>query len=131
MGLLKKHRRLLSQNWNYPISGNETIGVLINLNLISEAIMRNKHKGSTFESFLEEENLLEEVDAVALKRVVAFELEQAMKKNHITKSEMASKINTSRSSLERFLDPKNTAITLNTLMKIMRVLGKRLQFSIV
>jgi len=93
--------------------------------------MINKHKGSTFDSFLEEENLLDDIEAVAIKRVVAYELEQVMEKNHLTKSEMAIKMHTSRSALDRLLDPMNTSVTLHTLVKVTHLLGKRFQFVIV
>jgi len=91
--------------------------------------MINKHKGSTFDSFLEEENLLDEAEAAAVKRVVAYEIEQTMAKKHMGKTEMADKMHTSRSSLERLLDPKNTAITLRTLIRAAHVLGKKLNVS--
>lgn len=91
--------------------------------------MTNKHKGSTFDSFLEEEGLLEETEAVAIKRVIAFQLEQMMREMNLSKSAMASKMRTSRSALERLLDPINTSITLYTLVKAARVVGKKLKFS--
>ena len=89
--------------------------------------MTNKHKGSSFESFLEEEGLLDEAEAIAIKRVIAYELKKTMKKTHISKTEMASKMHTSRSALDRLLDPTNTSITLNTLVKAAHFLGKKLQ----
>lgn len=87
---------------------------------------KNKHRGSTFDSFLEEEGLLDVADAVAIKRVIAFELKKNMKKNHCSKIEMANKLHTSRSALDRLLDPANTSVTLNTLVKAAHILGKRL-----
>ncbi len=87
----------------------------------------NKHKGSTFDSFLEEEGLLENAEAIAIKRVIAFELEKAMKKEHVTKTEMAEKMHTSRSALDRLLDPSNTSISLGSLVKVARALGKKLR----
>lgn len=86
-----------------------------------------KHKGSTFESFLEEEGLLDTAEAVAIKRVIAYELQKTMEKTHVSKTEMASKMHTSRSALDRLLDPSNTSITLNTLVKAAHFLGKKLQ----
>ena len=70
----------------------------------------NKHKGSTFDSFLEEEGLLENLEAAAIKRVISYQLEQSMKKKHINKRELANKMHTSRSSLDRLLDPNNTSV---------------------
>lgn len=86
-----------------------------------------KHRGSTFDSFLEEENLLESVEATAIKRIISFELQKAMKKEHVSKSEMAERMHTSRSALDRLLDPCNTSITLSTLVKVAHILGKKLR----
>jgi predicted XRE-type DNA-binding protein len=90
-----------------------------------------KHKGSTLDSFLEEEGILESTEAVAIKRVIAYELEKKMKKDHLNKSEMAEKMHTSRSALDRLLDPTNTSITLSTLAKAAHVIGKKLQVLLV
>lgn len=90
---------------------------------------KNKFKGSSFDSFLEKESLLEDVEAVAIKRVIAFELEKKMKKAHLTKKEIAEKMGTSRSALDRLLDPRNTSVTLNTLIRASHFIGKKLQFS--
>lgn len=89
-------------------------------------MVKNKHKGSTVESFLEEEGLLDASDAVAIKRVIALELKKNMKKYHCSKIEMANKMQTSRSALDRLLDPSNTSVTLNTLLKAAHFLGRRL-----
>src|SRR5262249_50759817 len=94
-----------------------------------EAKRTNKHKGSTLDNFLEEENLLEDVEAVAIKRVIAFELEKVMKKKHFSKTEMAEKLHTSRSALERLLDPENTSVTLRSLVKAAHLVGKKLRLS--
>jgi len=92
--------------------------------------MANKYKGSTFDNFLEEEGLLEDAEALALKKIIAYELEKAMEKKKISKLKMASRMHTSRSALERLLDPTNTSITLNTLVKAAHALGKKLRFSL-
>ena len=86
----------------------------------------NKHKGSKFEDFLEEEGLLGHAEAIAIKRVIAFELKKNMEKTKMTKSEMASKMHTSRSALDRLLDPSNTSVTLNSLVKAAHFFGKKL-----
>lgn len=91
----------------------------------------NKHKGSTFDSFLEEEGLLENSEAVAIKRVIAYEIQMKMKKAHLNKTEVAEKIHTSRSALDRLLDPNNTSVTLNTLIRAAHFLGKKLHISFV
>ena len=66
--------------------------------------------GSSFDNFLEEENILVESDSIAIKRVIAFEVEKSMQEKHITKTEMAKRMGTSRSSLTRLLDPLNNSI---------------------
>ncbi len=86
---------------------------------------RYNHSGSTFDSFLEEEGIREEVEAVAVKRVLAWQLEQEMKKQQKTKQEMARELHTSRSQLDRLLDPRNTAVTLETITRAAKVLGKK------
>ena len=84
------------------------------------------HSGSTFDSFLEEQGIREEVEAVAIKRVLAWQLEQAMRKQQKTKQAMANQLRTSRSQLDRLLDPQNTSVTLDTISRAARALGKRL-----
>jgi len=91
--------------------------------------MRNKHKGSTFDSFLEDEGLIDKTEAVAVKRVIAFQIEKMMKKKHITKKKLANNMNTSRSALDRLLDPENAAVTLQSLVKAAHALGKKLSIS--
>jgi antitoxin HicB len=91
----------------------------------------NKHKGTNIDSFFDEEGILESIEAVAIKRVIAYELERKMKKDHLTKSEMAEKMRTSRSALDRLLDPNNTSTTLHTLTKAAHVIGKKLHLSLV
>jgi len=83
------------------------------------------HSGSTFDSFLEEEGIREEVEAVAIKRVLAWQLEQAMKDQQKTKQAMAKELHTSRSQLDRLLDPKNISVTIATITRAARALGKR------
>jgi hypothetical protein len=87
---------------------------------------RRDHSGSTFDSFLEEEGVLEEVEAVAIKRVLAWQLRQEMQKQNKTKQAMARQLRTSRSQLDRLLDPRNVSVTLDTIARAARVLGKRL-----
>ena len=87
----------------------------------------NKHIGSSFDDFLEDEGLLAETEAVAVKRVIAYQVSQIMEKKHISKAAMARQMKTSRSALERLLDPQNTSITLQTLERAAHVIGKRLR----
>jgi antitoxin HicB len=86
---------------------------------------RPDHSGSTFDSFLQKEGIREEVEAVAIKRVLAWQLEQAMQKQQKTKQAMAKQLHTSRSQLDRLLDPKNVSVTLDTITRAARALGKR------
>lgn len=83
------------------------------------------HSGSTFDSFLEQEGIREEVEAVAIKRVLAWQLSQAMQEQQKTKQAMAKQLHTSRSQLDRLLDPQNVSVTLDTITRAARVLGKR------
>src|SRR5229473_6136429 len=83
------------------------------------------HSGSTFNSFLEEQGIREEVEAVAIKRVLAWQLEQAMREQRKTKQAMAKELHTSRSQLDRLLDPQNVSVSLDTITRAARVLGKR------
>lgn len=86
---------------------------------------RVDYSGSTFDSFLEQEGIREEVEAVAIKRVLAWQLEQAMQKQQKTKRAMAKQLHTSRSQLDRLLDPRNVSVTLDTITRAARALGKR------
>lgn len=86
---------------------------------------RTDHSGSTFDSFLEEEGIREEIEAVAIKRVLAWKLQQAMREQQKTKQAMAKQLHTSRSQLDRLLDPRNVSVTLDTITRAARALGKR------
>lgn len=92
--------------------------------------MKNKHMGSSFDEFLEEEGLYLEIEAIAVKRVLAYQIEQVMAKYHLSKTDMANKMQTSRSSLNRLLDPENTSVTLQTLARAAFVVGKRLDITL-
>ena len=87
--------------------------------------MENKHIGSSLDSFLEEFDLLVEVESLALKRVISFELKSALKERNMTKAEAARRMHTSRIAFDRLLDPANTSVTLNSLEKAAIALGKR------
>lgn len=82
------------------------------------------HSGSSFDEFLHEQGIREEVEAVATKRVLAWQLEQAMKQQQKTKQAMARELHTSRSQLNRLLDPQNTAVSLETITRAAKILGK-------
>ena len=87
----------------------------------------NKHRGSSFDVFLEEEGILEEVSAKAQKQLISLQLEDIMEDSHLTKTNLAKLLNTSRSQLDRLLDPDNTAITLESLERLAQAVGKRLK----
>ena len=87
----------------------------------------NKYSGSNFDDFLAEEGILEEVSTKAQKRLLALQIEDIMAETSLTKSEIAAKMNTSRSQLDRLLDPNNTSITLDSLDRLARAVGKRLK----
>jgi hypothetical protein len=89
--------------------------------------MKREHLGTELDDFLREEHLLEVAEATAAKRVIAFQIEQEMKRRSLTKSEMASRMKTSRPALERLLDPANPSVTLSTLERAASALGKKLK----
>jgi antitoxin HicB len=90
----------------------------------------NPHIGSAFDDFLDEENLLVEANEIAIKRVIAWQLQQEIESNHLTKTDVAKAMGTSRAAVDRLLDP-NTSVTLNTLSKAARILGKRIEIDLV
>ena len=92
---------------------------------------KNKHIGSDFDDFLREEGMLEEIEAAALKKIVAWQLEEALKKSSVTKTEMAKRTKTSRAAVDRLLDATNPSVTLITLQKAARVLGRKLKIELV
>lgn len=88
---------------------------------------KHPHLGSNFDDFLAQEGMLADVESVAIKRVVAYQIAQMIEQQNISKSEMARRMRTSRSSLDRLLDPENDSVTLQTLERAAQVLGKRLR----
>ena len=92
--------------------------------------MKRKHLGSGFEDFLAEDGILEECRASAIKFKIAHELAKAMSRRKLSKSEIARRRRTSRTGVERLLDPQNTSITLGTMAKVANLLGKRIEFAL-
>jgi antitoxin HicB len=88
------------------------------------------HSGSSFDDFLEEEGYRDELESAAIKRVLAWQFEQEMTRQQKTKRAMAAELKTSRSQLDRLLDPQNTAVSLDTLTRAAHILGKRLVLEI-
>jgi antitoxin HicB len=93
--------------------------------------MKKKNIGSSFDSWLREEGLFEEVSANAIKRVLPRQLKAAMKEKHFSKAEMARRMRTSRAALDRLLDPRYDAVTLNTLCKAANAVGRELRLELV
>ena len=89
--------------------------------------MKRKNIGSNLDNFLREEKLLEQAQAVAIKRVIAYQMSEEMKARKLSKTEMADKMRTSRAALERLLDPANSSVTLSTLERAASALGKKLK----
>ena len=92
---------------------------------------QNGRIGSTFEDFLKEEGVYEETTAIAVKRVLAWQLTRAMQERQMSKNRMAKAMNTSRSQLDRILDPDNENVQLDSTIKAARVLGYELRIELV
>ena len=88
--------------------------------------LNKKHMGSSFDDFLKEDGIYDEVVLAATKKALAFRLQQLMKEMKISKSSLARQMNTSRSALNRLLDPTNTSVTLQSIGKAASVLGKEI-----
>jgi predicted XRE-type DNA-binding protein len=94
------------------------------------SIVNDKHVGSDFDVFLHNEGLLEDSEAVATKRVIAYQIAQEMERTHVSQSELARRMKTSRSSVDRLLDPENPSVTLFTLERAASAIGKRLKIQL-
>ena len=92
--------------------------------------MKKQNIGSDFDDFLTEEGMLEEATAVAVKRVIAWQIEKEMSAQKITKTAMAKKMRTSRASLNRLLDENDTSLTLATLAGAAAALGRRIKLEL-
>lgn len=90
----------------------------------------NKYTGSDFDTFLEADGILEEVTARAHKRLLAIQVSEAMAQSHISKQQLAEKLQTSRSQLDRLLDPDNTAVTLESLERLAAAVGRQLRIEL-
>ena len=92
---------------------------------------KNPHEGSSFDDFLKEDGIYEECTAAALKKVLAWQLEEEMKNKKITKKVMAERMETSRSQLDRLLDPEKTGVSLETMQRAASVVGRELRIDLV
>jgi anti-sigma-K factor RskA len=95
-----------------------------------KAKKKNARLGSTFDSWLDEQGIREEVTAGAIKAVVAYQIAAEMKAKRITKSAMAERLKTSRAQLDRLLDPKNGGVTLDTLQRAAKAVGRSLRLEL-
>ncbi|MCM2359841.1 MAG: helix-turn-helix domain-containing protein [Geobacteraceae bacterium] len=92
--------------------------------------MKNRHIGTSFDDFLDEEGLRADAEATAIKRVIAYQIELEMKQANLSKTAMAEKMHTSRTALDRLLDPSNVSVTLQTLERAALALGKSLKIEL-
>ncbi|TMJ18768.1 MAG: Fis family transcriptional regulator [Alphaproteobacteria bacterium] len=91
----------------------------------------NRHRGSTLDSFLDEEGVLAEVQAKAIKEVIAWQLAEAMRQRGLSKSGLARLMHTSRTQVDRVLDPENGNVTIETLQRAAMVVGRRVELQLV
>lgn len=91
---------------------------------------KNPHAGSTLESLLREDDVYQDIKNDAIKSVLAYKLDEAMKAQNLTKARMAKRMQTSRSQLDRLLDPKNEGVTLHTLKRAAEAVGMRLELEL-
>ena len=92
---------------------------------------KNKHIGSNFDDFLAEDNQLDEATAIAVKRVIAWQIEQAMQSAGVNKSALAQRMHTSRTVVDRILDATDTGLTLDTMTRAATALGFRVKVDLV
>jgi antitoxin HicB len=92
---------------------------------------KNPHIGSSFDDFLKEEGIYEEVTAAAIKGVIARQLDALMREQGISRTELAKKMKTSRAQLDRLLDPDNESVTLGTLTRAAHAVGRNLRMELV
>lgn len=93
--------------------------------------MANPHAGSTIDDFLSDEGVLEEFQARSIKEVIAWQIEKAMKEGKISKRRLAQMMQTSRTQVDRVLDPTDGNVTIQTLQRAAAVLGRRVQLELV
>lgn len=91
----------------------------------------NKHRGSSLDEFLAQEGVLEEFQARAIKEVVAWQLAEAMKERSLSKNQLAKEMHTSRTQVDRLLDPESGNVTIETLQRAAAIVGRRLQIELV
>jgi predicted XRE-type DNA-binding protein len=92
---------------------------------------KRTHRGSDFRDFLKEQGILGEVEARALKQAISLQISRLLEEKSVTKAEMAARMKTSRASVDRLLDASNSSVTLNTLGKAARALGRKVKIELV
>ena len=92
---------------------------------------KNPHRGSTLDAFLDEEGINDEATAIAVKRVIAWQLQRAMAEKKISKTDMAARMATSRRQLSRVLNPDDGNVTLETLQRAARAVGHSLRLELI
>jgi predicted XRE-type DNA-binding protein len=92
---------------------------------------KRTHRGSDFRAFLKEEGILEEVEELAMKKALALQLERLIARKEMTKTEMAARMKTSRAVVDRLLDASNPSLTISTLGKAARALGRKVKIELV
>lgn len=91
---------------------------------------KNPHAGGDFDEFLKDDGIFEETESIATKRILAWQIEEIMRKDSISQAALAKKMHTSRTCVARLLDAKNPSVTLLTLSKAARALNRKLSFSL-
>jgi predicted XRE-type DNA-binding protein len=95
------------------------------------ADLDNKHRGQTLDHFLEEQGTLAEFQAKSIKEVIAWQLAQAMQEQNLSKKRLAGLMHTSRTQVDRVLDPDNGNVTIETLQRAAAILGRRIELALV
>ena len=117
-GFIKKRQKTPRTNWNWRENANDNINKIYG---------KNNHRGGDFRDFLKEQDLLGEVEARAVKQAVSLQLDRLLKERALTKTQMAARMKTSRAAVDRLLDGSNSSVTLNTLGKAARALGRKVK----
>jgi len=123
--------KALSPNGNPEFATVLKVMQALGLRLHASAVSVAPAVGTTLDGLLDSDGMLAEAETVAVKRVIAWQIDQAMAAERLGKAEMARRMNTSRAALDRLLDPDNVSVTLRTLHKAAAALDKRLQIGLV
>jgi predicted XRE-type DNA-binding protein len=93
--------------------------------------MENLSIGSSFDDFLNDEGIAEDVETGSIKKLIAYQMQEMIENNNLSKTELAQRLNTSRAAVNRLLDPYNESVTLFTLKKSAKILGKKLKLELI